>query len=570
MRVPIRLPSSLRRRLFVSYAVLSLVAVTVAAGAPLALFAARLTQAARVEMVDQGTALGNVVAAVSDPTHPISPSMLAQLVYADPRMRGRPRPLLIVDNGGRPIFTLSPPPRRRPAPGEVRDLTQATGGATSPAASPSGAIDEREPEAAAGQVLLRRPRYPPGSRLPPLPRDASGQPRIGEVQTASDVRLLYITVPLPMAIDTTAVDPSWIEAPPELPWHLAYVRARTEMRGLWQPLVPPMLVTGLFALLLAGALAYLLARSITRPIEAVTRASERVAAGDYTARVAPGGADELDQLAAAFNRMAAEVGDVQDRQRDFVVNVSHDLRTPLTTLRGFARSLADGTVQTEDQRARAVEAIESAGARMHDMVESLIDLARLDAQRGGMRQQAVPAARLLERVRAAHAADADARGVTVAVDAPEEVVLWADPLWMERGLGNLLDNAVRHSPRHATVQLKATRGLDAGAEIEVTDHGTGIPPEDLPRVFDRFFRGDRARAAGGSGLGMAIAREVVAGHGGTVAIDSAPGQGTRVTIHLPAPSGLSAGLARHDGDDAPAPDPVERPEHRLEGKPEPR
>lgn len=555
-----RSPSSIRRRLFVSYAVLSSLLVTVATGVPLALYAARMIQAARSEMIDRGTTLENVVAAVHDPTHPISPSMLARLVYADPRMRGRSRPLLIVDNIGRPIFALYAPPQRT---GRQSTTLAVVGQPTAPAAPDA---DAGMAVGTTGQALLRRPTYPPGSRLPPLPRDRAGRPRIGDIQTADGVRLSYVTVPLPVNIDTTSVDPSWLAAPPEPPLHLAYVRPRAEMRDLWWPLVPSAALTGSFALVLAGLLAYVLARSITRPIEAVTRASERVAAGDYGARVATGGTDELDRLAAAFNRMAADVGDAHERQREFVVNVSHDLRTPLTTLRGFARSLADGTVRTEAQRARAVEAIESAGARMHEMVESLIDLARLDAQRGGMRQQAVPATHLLERVRAAHAAAAEEAGVTVTVDASDDAVLWVDPVWMERAVGNLLDNAVRHSVPRSTVELSVTRAGDTGAEIRVSDHGSGIPPEDLPRVFDRFFPGDRARATNGSGLGMAIAREIAEGHGGSIAVESAPGVGTRVTIGLPLPSGAAAVLARHDGDHAPVPGAVDRPEQRLDGE----
>lgn len=568
--------STLRTRLFASYAVLALVVVVLASGASLGLFARRLTQAAHTEMIDQATSLANVVAAVQDDTRPISPSMLARLVYADPRMRGRSRPLLIVDAAGRAIFALYPPP---PMPRQRRDRSEVRSSApgnepSPPDIEPSAPRDQpmaaggRRPAGASlpGSAWLGPPRFAGDARLKPLAPDWLGRPAIGEVTVPPGMRLLYVTVPLSATLDLAGADPAWLAQPPDPPLYLAYARPRAEVHGLWTPLVPSTLLVGSLALALASGLAYLLARSITRPLEGVTQASERVAAGDYAVRVPAGGADELGRLATAFNRMAEEVGEAHRRQQEFVVNVSHDLRTPLTAIRGFARALADGTARTDPQRRRAIDAIENAGGRMADLVETLIDLAHLEAHKGGMRQQAVPVAALLARVVSDHRPIAERRAVGLSVDAPADLVAWADPAWMARALGNLVDNAVQHSPAGGDVRLSAGPASDAMVEIRVIDHGGGIAPADLPRVFDRFYRGDRARSTSGSGLGLSIAREIVEGHGGTIAIASTPGVTTSVTVRLPVPPPADLPLARDDGDHAAAPDAVEEPEHRREEK----
>ncbi len=571
-------PASLRMRLFLSYAALVLLAVTLASGASLALYARQLAENARRAMVDEAEMLANLAAAAGGDT-PISAFRLASVLYADPRVRDRPRPFLIVDAAGAPVLELWPPPdawagrnNRRgsatPARAAGRDGPDDRPGLPAPAGraagedrlgqndglgtTASGERSNRPP----GQPLLRRPRQFTELRYPPQARDIFGRQAIGEVTFPNGVRFAYVTVPLAVSIDARDTELAQLDAPPAPPLFLVVSRFHTELRGLWYPLLPSIFLVGSLALVLASVVAYILASSITRPLEAMTQASERIAAGNYAVRVSATGASEIGRLASAFNSMAHQVGEAQRRQREFVVNVSHDLRTPLTTIRGFARALLDGTAQTAAQQRTAAGAIESASDRMATLVETLIDLARLEDEVGGMQVQTVDAGMLLADVAEDHRHAAQAAGVALEVAVADHLQLRADPAWIARALGNLVDNAIQHSPPGARVRLVArvaaedpghapipngaqAQAVDHGApgrdrpiELAVEDRGAGIPPEDLPRVFERFYRGDRARSSHGSGLGLAIAREIVKGHGGDIAVESAPGRGTRVVLRL--------------------------------------
>jgi len=572
MHLPSKL-TTLRVRLFLSYAALVLLTVVLATGTPLVLFARRMIEDARSDMTNQAVALANVVAAVNDDDTPIEANRLARILYADPRIRDRPRQLLVVDAAGRPAIAIYPPPRPPFRPGGGRGPEDALrdggpegeeradardrlpswrqgppgdGSATetpprvagaarsTQSARPDGQLPEpRQGPRQGGPPLLRRPRQQfHDVRFAPQPVSESGSPVIGEVGLTNGMRLLYVTVPLSVTLNTAAADLSWLDKPLDPPLYLVVYRPRAEVRGMWRPLLPSIALAGSLALALASVIAYLLARSITHPLEAMTRASERIAAGDYTVRVSHRGRDEVGRLAAAFNAMAGRVGEAQQRQRDFVTNVSHDLRTPLTSIRGFARALLDGTARTDAQRRKAVEAIEGAGGRMAMLVETLIDLARLEGQEGGMQAETVAASALLSRVANDHRHAADVADVRVVVDAPEGLTVRVDPVWMARALGNLVDNAIQHSPHGAEVRLGAAADDDGEVELVVADHGLGIPAEDLRRVFERFYRGDRARSTNGSGLGLAIAREIVEGHGGTIDIESTLGRGTRVVVRL--------------------------------------
>jgi len=542
--------------LFLSYAALALIAVVAASGASLALYARHMSSAARDAMRNQATTLANVLAAL-DGDQPLPARQLAAILYADPGIRRRPRPFLVVDATGRPIISIFPPRETWTRPrdgasatpaGARRDGTPPVAergeGATPPAARPQVANRETPPtpgdrrsqgsaNRTPGAAILSRPFQVPGARYVPRPPSAGGEPVISEVELGRGGKLLYVTVLLAPEIDTSAADLAWLREPVARPLYVVDSRFEAEVRGLWQPLLPSIALVGSLTLALASLIAYGLARSITRPLEAMTQASERIAAGDYTVRVPARGAGEIGRLAAAFNAMAHQVGEAQRRQRDFVVNVSHDLRTPLTAIRGFARALVDGTARTDAQRRKSATAIESASRRMAALVEALIDLARLEGQQGGMQQQRFAAAALLSRVVEDHRPMADTAGVRLIFAAPADLHVAADPTWMSRALGNLVDNAIQHSPPGGEVRLAAGLSAAGAVEIHVSDAGAGIPPEDLPRIFERFYRGDRARTTNGRGLGLAIAREIIEGHDGTITIDSTPGQGTHVTVRLP-------------------------------------
>jgi signal transduction histidine kinase len=228
---------------------------------------------------------------------------------------------------------------------------------------------------------------------------------------------------------------------------------------------------------------------------------------------------------------------LQTVRRDFVANVSHELKTPLTAIRGFAETLAT-EMDPVDPHAQFAQTIKSNAERMQRLVDDLLDLSRIES--GGW----TPAPALVDVRSAAEEAaapcrdDMKKRGVSFAVEVDAEAsTLHADPLAFRQALGNLIENAARYTASGGSVSV-AARASDDGITITVSDTGSGIPADHLPRIFERFYRVDpaRSRAAGGTGLGLAIVKHLVEAHGGSVRADSALGRGTTVTLHFPAAS----------------------------------
>jgi signal transduction histidine kinase len=316
-------------------------------------------------------------------------------------------------------------------------------------------------------------------------------------------------------------------------------------------------------LLFAGGISvsfgYFLSTSITHKLAELVQASQRISQGDFATRVVPAGRDEVAQLADAFNRMAArlEQADVDARaleaaRRDLVAWASHDLRTPLASLRAMLDALADGVVTDPETVARYVQQSQTETARMSALIDDLFELAQIDAGSLVLRCEPSSLTDLISDTLEAFRARAEARQVSLTgTVAPGLDPVWMAPEKIGRVLSNLVENAIRHTPSGGAIALEA--GLEGGpghenVRVSVRDTGAGIPPEDLPRVFDRFYRGDaaRTRAEGsrearpgrpstgtGAGLGLAIARAVVEAHGGRIWAESEPGRGTRLQFLLP-------------------------------------
>ncbi len=511
------LPSSLYARLMLAFGALALLTAVLANSASLALYGMRLERQERAAMANQASTLANLVGAVAG-EEPLPAARLVRLLFTDVRLRRSLQPLMIVDAEGRPLASIAPNgPGRGPGAG--------------PGLQRGG--DRREPSAS-----LRPPFVDPDLRFPPVETDAEGRPAVSEIHGPNGGQLLYTTVPLTLDIEADAPWTRFIGDRAALPLHLALVRPRAELRGLWRSLLPSVVIVGLAALGLAMLAAWLLARSIARPVAALTRASRQMAGGDYQVSVAEDDrAGELADLARSFNRMARAVAEADRRQRDFVVNVGHDLRTPLTTIRGFAEALSDGTARSPEQRERALSSIRSSSQRMTELVESLIDLARLEGQAGGLKLEQRSARDFLDSVIEAQQGNASLRGVSLETEVENDLELWLDPNWMRRAVGNLVENAIRHGPAGGRVTLRAaTDRFDSGEpalRIEVRDEGPGIRLEDLPRIFERFYRGDPARSSAGSGLGLAIAREIVEAHGGQIHASNPREGGALLTVRLP-------------------------------------
>lgn len=290
------------------------------------------------------------------------------------------------------------------------------------------------------------------------------------------------------------------------------------------------------AALVALAVSVFLTRRIGRSLGELTSAAQVVAGGGFGARVPdPGMGPELDELAGAFNHMAARLEESEGLRRRLLSDVAHELRTPVATLEAQLESLEDG-ITTLD--VATLQVLRDQGTRLTRLAQDLAAVTR--AESGDVRLDTSPhrPADLLNRAAAAAAARADAADValgvdpTVRADLPEVDV---DPERIAQVLGNLVDNALRHTPPGGSVTLGGRATTDA-VELSVTDTGAGIEPRHLPHVFERFYRADdaRDRHSGGSGIGLAISRALVEAHGGTIrATSDGPGRGSTFVVVLP-------------------------------------
>jgi signal transduction histidine kinase len=298
-----------------------------------------------------------------------------------------------------------------------------------------------------------------------------------------------------------------------------------------------------FATGIAMLLGYFISSAITRRIQSLQTAAQQLAEGDLTTRAPVEGRDEVAALAASFNHMAERLQDADRQQReldrlrrDLVAWASHDLQTPLTAIRVQIEALADGIV---DDPATVQRYLNTTKRQVNDLsllLDDLFQVAQLDA--GGMVIQPADCSLsdLISDTLESFSALANERGVTLGGSAAADI----DPVRLDgprigRVLNNLIGNALRHTPAGGAVTVSARReqGLIL---IEVSDSGEGISPEDLPHVFERFYRGEKSRNrdTGGSGLGLAIARGIVRAHGGEIRAQSQPEAGTTFHVSLPA------------------------------------
>ncbi|MEU1171564.1 ATP-binding protein [Streptomyces microflavus] len=300
---------------------------------------------------------------------------------------------------------------------------------------------------------------------------------------------------------------------------------------------------------IAGAAALVLALTVgasvlagarlVRPLHALTGAAQRMRDGEEHASVPVRGDDEIGRLAAAFNDMSAHRARLEEQRKAMVSDVAHELRTPLSNIRGWLEAAQDGLA---DPDPAFVDSLLEEAVQLQHIIDDLQDLAAADAGVLRLHREPVPVEELLGQVAAAHQARAETAGVTLTVVAGAAPVLHADPVRLRQAVGNLVSNAVRHTPAGGKVTLRAYGegpGSGPGPEvvvIEVADTGTGIPAADLPYVFDRFWRAEksRSRRTGGSGLGLAIVRKLAEAHGGTAGATSTEGKGSAFTLRLPA------------------------------------
>jgi signal transduction histidine kinase len=282
----------------------------------------------------------------------------------------------------------------------------------------------------------------------------------------------------------------------------------------------------------------LLSRQLVSPLQGLTDAAESMAAGDLGQRVPVRTRDEIGELAQAFNHMAADLQAADTQRRQMTADIAHELRNPLSVIRGNLEAMLDGLYSTDVEHLTPVH---EETLVLQRLVEDLRLLSLAEAGQLSLTRSEIDVGLLLESIADAARAVAEDEGLTLRVEPPPEpLLLEGDQARLRQVLGNLVGNALRYTPPGGEIVLEAHPHHDR-ARLTVSDRGPGIPAKDLPHVFDRFYRGDtarhsdaaRSRASGGSGLGLAIAQALVHAHHGTISVESEPGQGARFIVDLP-------------------------------------
>jgi signal transduction histidine kinase len=289
----------------------------------------------------------------------------------------------------------------------------------------------------------------------------------------------------------------------------------------------------LIAVVVALMMTYFLSQRILAPVKALTETAHRLGKGDLSQRVEAKGKDEVSELGHTFNSMAENLEKAEQLRRNMVADIAHELRTPLTNLQGYLEAIRDDVVKAD---AETINSLNEDAAVLSRLVNDLQELSLAEAGALRLNRQADDIARLIKQSVSSIQARASAKDVSLAADLAEELPpVNIDSHRVSQVLRNLLDNALAHTPPEGTVTVTARQ---VGQEVEVTvaDTGEGIPPKDLENIFGRFYRVDRsrARATGGSGLGLTIARQFIEAHGGTIKAESKPGKGSRFTFTLTA------------------------------------
>jgi len=314
---------------------------------------------------------------------------------------------------------------------------------------------------------------------------------------------------------------------------IVLVRSAAISFSEWRPFIGSLLLAGAGGTLLAVALSFLLARRLTRPIDELSAATRRLAAGHGEVTVPVRGDDELAELGTAFNDMSQELGSARQSQARFLESVSHELRTPLTSIRGYAEGLEEQAIAP----AEAARVIEAEASRLERLVADLLDLARVGRADFAVAHEPIDLAQVVRHAVERHLPQARELAVELSGSGTPDSWVQGDADRLLQAVSNLIENAMRLTPAGGSVLVRAQHNA-----ITVRDTGPGLEAQDIPRAFERFYLHGRYRSERpvGSGLGLAIVRELVTAMGGTVEASTPPGGGAQFTLRLPPSTARSA------------------------------
>ena len=353
-----------------------------------------------------------------------------------------------------------------------------------------------------------------------LPQSVS-KPTQGKFETSDGKTYIFATYPLGRVASS-------VESNVDI---LILAVPQTGSVAILASLFRPFLLAGIIALIISLMLAFLFAHSVYRPLQQVTSAAQRIARGEYDQKIPVSGPKEFSQLATSFNNMAEEVKESQQRLRHFVADVSHELKSPITSIEGFAQALLDGTAGDEATRLKAARIINNESKRMRRQVDELLELARMQAGQLKLNREPLDLNELLDHCYELFNIQAQEKDIMLKNEAGPTMIVVGDVDRLEQLFNNLLDNAIKNSPAGSEVCVISGKTSNGYVETRVKDGGPGIPPEQLPHVFERFYQVTGVRT--GVGLGLAIAREIVLAHGGTIQASSEPGEGAEFIVRLP-------------------------------------
>ena len=294
---------------------------------------------------------------------------------------------------------------------------------------------------------------------------------------------------------------------------------------------------GLAGLLISVLLAWLIARSVAKPLQRMAGAAEAIAQGEYEQQLTLDGPEEVVRVAESFNSMSAQVAATRQAQRDFVANVSHDLKTPVTSIQGWSQALLDGTAVSPEDQSQAANIIYGEAERMGRMVAQLLDLAKIESGQLQLNLAPLSLADVATAVQQNLLPRAQAHNIHLTLDSAPTPPILGDYDRLMQIVSNLLENGLNHTPTGGRVHLAVRPYGDKAVELTVQDTGKGMPEQQLERIFERFYQVDKSRtregARSGSGLGLSIVQELVLLHNGRIFAKSKEGEGSIFIVRLP-------------------------------------
>jgi signal transduction histidine kinase/outer membrane murein-binding lipoprotein Lpp len=372
--------------------------------------------------------------------------------------------------------------------------------------------------------------------LNPFPGEDTGLEPLSEAQIGRSLPTTRVTTfefTLPGQNRTLLAAATPLRLAPNTPpfgW-LVVAKPDTELRERWLTLFGRLALGLLGGLIVAGGLAWYLSRRISEPVLALSRAADEIAEGNYDTAVVPEvpGSSEIAHLAERFRQMAAKLSESQALERNFLMSVSHELRTPLTAIRGHVAALQEGVVTDPALAAESLAVVAAEADRLARLVGDVLDLAKLDAHRFTVLSEEVDMSRLVDTAYTAFAEEARRRAIDYRLDESAQPVIVSDGDRVLQIISNLLANAFRWTPDGGAIGV-ALGSANGTVMVDVQDTGPGIAADERERIFRPFFSHD----AGGTGLGLPIARELAIALGGTIELDTRVGKGSRFRLVLPA------------------------------------